>query len=90
MAHSFTISMASSNGCSVTASSSAPGRLSADYLGGIYSLNGYYPGFTGHALIANEVLELMNQPLLDLDDIAGVDPSTQIERSRRAYGHQPS
>ncbi len=54
-------------------------RLSADYLGGIYSLNGYYPGFTGHALIANEVLELMNQPLLDLDDIASVDPSAQIE-----------
>ncbi|MBT4138466.1 MAG: hypothetical protein HOE48_11155, partial [Candidatus Latescibacteria bacterium] len=34
--------------------------LSADFLGGFYSLNGYYPGPTGHALIANDVLHLLN------------------------------
>jgi hypothetical protein len=36
-------------------------RLSADFLGGFYSLNGYYPGKTGQALIANELLERINQ-----------------------------
>lgn len=36
-------------------------RLTADFLGGFYSLNGYYPGKAGHALIANELLDLINQ-----------------------------
>ena len=35
-------------------------RLSAEYLGGFYSLNGYYPGATGQALIANELLHQLN------------------------------
>jgi hypothetical protein len=35
-------------------------RLTAEFLGGFYSLNGYYPGATGHALIANELLQLLN------------------------------
>jgi hypothetical protein len=35
--------------------------LTADFLGGFYSLNGYYPGKTGQALIANELLALVNQ-----------------------------
>ncbi|MCA1632290.1 MAG: hypothetical protein LC802_00895 [Acidobacteria bacterium] len=37
-----------------------PRRLAAEYLGGFYSLNGYYPGATGHALIANELLHQLN------------------------------
>jgi hypothetical protein len=37
-----------------------PRRLTAEYLGGFYSLNGYYPGATGHALIANELLHQLN------------------------------
>jgi hypothetical protein len=36
-------------------------HLTAEFLGGLYSLNGYYPGPTGHALIANEVLRTLNQ-----------------------------
>ncbi len=36
-------------------------HLTADFLGGLFSLNGYYPGPTGHALIANEVLRTLNQ-----------------------------
>ena len=32
----------------------------ADYLGGFYSLNGFYPGITGHAVIANDLLSLIN------------------------------
>ncbi len=35
-------------------------RLTAEFLGGFYTLNGYYPGATGHALIANELLCLLN------------------------------
>lgn len=35
-------------------------RLTAEFLGGFYTLNGYYPGSTGHALIANGVLNLLN------------------------------
>jgi hypothetical protein len=35
-------------------------RLTAEYLGGFYSLNGYYPGATGYALIANELLHQLN------------------------------
>ena len=36
-------------------------RLTADFLGGFHSLNGYYPGKTGQALIANELLDLINR-----------------------------
>ncbi len=54
--------------------------LSADFLGGFYSLDGYYPGTTGQALIANELLKFLNQTygtsyaLLDLNAIATSDP----------------
>ena len=37
------------------------GTLTADYLGGIYQLNGYYPGATGHAAIAGAILQWLNQ-----------------------------
>jgi hypothetical protein len=35
-------------------------RLTADYFGGFYSLNGYYPGPTGHAVIAAELARFVN------------------------------
>jgi hypothetical protein len=35
-------------------------QLTAGYLGGIYSLDGYYPGWTAHALIANGILSMLN------------------------------
>lgn len=35
--------------------------LNSRYLGGFYGLDGYYPGITGHGLIANELLNLLNQ-----------------------------
>ncbi len=53
--------------------------LTADFLGGFYSLNGYYPGATGHALIANDVLRRLNEvyeasfPLIDVSHIAATD-----------------
>jgi hypothetical protein len=57
-------------------------HLTADYLGGIYSLNGYYLGHIGHGVIANDVLALMRQPQFDLEEIASGDPSAQIEPAR--------
>ncbi len=58
--------------------------LTADYLGGFYSLNGYYPGVTGHGLIANELLQLLNTtyrtsfPMLDLTRISTDDPAVRF------------
>ena len=62
------------------------GRLSltANYLGGLYSLSGSYPGTTVHALIANEILTLLNQtyktnfPLANLNDVAPNDPAVRF------------
>ncbi len=59
-------------------------KLTADYLGGFYSLDGYYPGSTGHALIANEILTFLNRtygqsfPLLDVTPILKGDPMVQL------------
>lgn len=33
--------------------------LTADFLGGLYLLNGFYPGATGQALIANDLLDFL-------------------------------
>jgi len=35
--------------------------LTGEFLGGFYSLNGYYPGATGQAIIANEILDSLNR-----------------------------
>jgi hypothetical protein len=55
-------------------------KLTADYLGGVYSLNGVYPGATGHGAIANGVIELLNTSFgasyspVDLNELAAWDP----------------
>ncbi len=55
-------------------------RLTAEYLGGFYSLNGYYPGSTGHAVIANEILHQLNRhygadfPQINLRAVMSTDP----------------
>jgi len=54
--------------------------LTGDYLGGFYSLNGYYPGATGNALIANEILDVLNHGCdarfipIDLPAVQAADP----------------
>jgi len=64
-------------------------RLSAEYLGGFYSLNGYYPGATGHALIANELLHELNVaygsdfPQINLQVVMQNDP---VAAYRQAEG----
>jgi hypothetical protein len=60
----------------------AGGRLlSRQYLGGFYSLNGYYPGQTGQAIVANEILDLLNARYganfspIDLSTVISSDPA---------------
>ncbi len=66
-----------------------PRRLTAEYLGGFYSLNGYYPGATGHALIANELLHQLNITCgadfrqIDLQTVMQSDP---VAAYRQAEG----
>ena len=54
--------------------------LGAGYLGGFYALNGYFPGQTGQALIANDLLKLLNNaygasfPLIDVQAALKQDP----------------
>ncbi len=55
-------------------------KINSEYLGGFYSLNGYYPGATGQALIANEILNFLNQkfaarfPHVDIAAVSRTDP----------------
>ncbi len=57
-------------------------QLSTSYLGGLYLLNGVYPGRTGHALIANDLLRFLNQTYdqsfaeVDVEAIAAADANT--------------
>lgn len=56
-------------------------RLTADFLGGFYLLNGYYPGTTGHAVIANAIVDRLNAVFgasfarIDLGALLGQDPA---------------
>jgi hypothetical protein len=60
-------------------------QLTGGFLGGFYSLNGYYPGKTGHAAIANLALRQLNQacgaefPTIDLGSVAATDPVVQYQ-----------
>lgn len=36
-------------------------KLTGDFLGGFYLLNGVFPGRTGHALIANRLIDVLNR-----------------------------
>jgi hypothetical protein len=62
-------------GCSL-----CPGNISGGFLGGFYSLNGYYPGPTGNAVLANDILAFLNQaydadfPMIDACRIMRTDP----------------
>ena len=55
-------------------------RLTAEYLGGFYSLNGCYPGATGHAVIANELLCFLDSnynsdfPQINVEAVKQTDP----------------
>ncbi len=61
--------------------------VDAGYLGGFYSLDAVYPAATGHALIANDILALINQtyqrsfPMVDVSKIAAADPNYGAAKS---------
>ena len=67
-------------------------KLNAGYLGGIYSLDGYYPGTIGQTAIANDVLSFINTTYqtsykpIDLTPLLTSDPAVrftpQIRRGR--------
>lgn len=56
--------------------------LTGDYLGGFYSLDAVYPGATGHALIANALLNFLNTTYgrsfasVNVSTVAAADPAT--------------
>jgi hypothetical protein len=60
--------------------------ITADFLGGFYSMDGIYPSPTGHALIANDILTFLNNKyrksfsLVNVSTVAGSDPLTQLQR----------
>ena len=55
-------------------------RLTLDYLGGIFTLDGFHPTNTGHAIVANKFIRTINRyykadiPLVDVDAIKTNDP----------------
>ena len=61
--------------------------LTSEYLGGFYSLNGYYPGRTGQAIIANEILRLLNAIYgasfspIDLNSVVSNDPTAACRQA---------
>jgi hypothetical protein len=67
-------------------------KLTADYLGGFYSLDGYYPGETGQAAIANNLLSLLNSAYgtnylpVNLGTVASTDPVLGFTPTLRKKG----
>jgi hypothetical protein len=67
-------------------------RLTADLFGGFYTLNGAYPGTAGHAVLANELLVLLNTafgtsfPSIDVGSVAAGDATADAAPGR---GHRP-
>lgn len=61
-------------------------KLTKEFLGGLYSMNGYTPGQTGQAALANELLTLLNRtygtsfPLVNLESIAAGDPVADYQQ----------
>ncbi|MEK6279425.1 MAG: hypothetical protein AABN95_03650 [Acidobacteriota bacterium] len=61
--------------------------LTGEYLGGFYTLNGYYPGATGHAAIANELLQALNArygsafPQVNLATVSQQDPVASYKQA---------
>ena len=63
--------------------------LTADFLGGFYSLNGYYPGACGQALVANGIFEQLNETrgtTFDMIDVGQLLPGDAVANYRLADG----
>jgi hypothetical protein len=61
--------------------------IDAEPLGGFFGLNGRFPSRTGQAIIANDLINVLNQwvagplPVIDIAAIAASDPATRIQRA---------
>jgi hypothetical protein len=66
--------------------------LTGNYLGGFYSLDGYYPGTTAHVLIANGVISLLNKTFgtsyatLNPSALLANDPAYRLTQSAKRNG----
>jgi hypothetical protein len=66
--------------------------LTSNYLGGFYTLDGYYPGITGHVLIANGVISLLNKTFgtsyatVNPSTLLASDPAYRLTQSARRKG----
>ena len=66
--------------------STGTSAITADYLGGFYSLDAVYPGPTGNALIANDFLTFLNTTYrkaflpITVSAVASVDPLANLTR----------
>jgi hypothetical protein len=71
-------------------------RLTTEFLGGLFSLDGIHPTNTGYALIANEFIRMLNQrfeariPPLSLRAVAGEDPLGLLGIGEPAFDHRSS
>jgi hypothetical protein len=70
--------------------------LTADYMGGLYSMDGFYPGLAGHAVIANALLTFINSTfsqnyaLVSVPGAAAGDPAGRfLPIVRRQPGRNP-
>ncbi len=67
----------------------------ADFQGGLYTMSGFYPGNTVHALIANGILSLFNSKfgtsfaLVDVPATASSDPAGRQTSPRFVSGSKP-
>jgi hypothetical protein len=73
----------------VSGATAGNNTITADYLGGFYSMDAVYPGPTGHSLIANDLITFLNQtystsfPLVNVTTVAAED---QTLRSLKPKG----
>jgi len=64
-------------------------RISGTYLGGFYSLNGFYPGATGHAIVAQDLQACLAQngfAVTGAADFASICASDPVLRYQPARG----
>ena len=70
-------------GCSL-----CPRSITGEFLGGFYSLNGFYPGPGGNAILANDVLSALNRfygaefPMIDACRVVRGDPVAMYEPAK--------
>jgi phospholipase/lecithinase/hemolysin len=76
----------------VSGSTAGGVAITGGYLGGFYSLDAVYPGATGHALIANDILAFLNQnfqrsfPMINVATVVANDPTKPSPKLSVAAG----